>query len=93
MIHFIIEGKEFEVADEVGKTLLEIAFSNGISIKHACLQGVCRKCRVLVEEGMMFLSDPSDQEQEEISDELEQGTRLACQSKIVGHGKIVVSQE
>jgi uncharacterized 2Fe-2S/4Fe-4S cluster protein (DUF4445 family) len=80
MTHKIIfkpHNREIEVAD--GESLIRAAMESGVHINASCGgEGVCGKCRVLIEEGEIeggiseYLSD----------EDQEKGYRLACRSQV-----------
>jgi uncharacterized 2Fe-2S/4Fe-4S cluster protein (DUF4445 family) len=74
---FLPENKEVQV--EAGASLLEAALTAGAHINASCGgNGVCGTCKVKIVSGSVE-SDPT----EKISDvEFEQGTRLACRSRV-----------
>ncbi len=68
-----------EVAVESGDSLIRVAMAAGIHINASCGgEGVCGKCRVLVENGEVQ-GGTSDRLQ---SDDIEKGYRLACLSDV-----------
>ncbi|MBL8876358.1 MAG: 2Fe-2S iron-sulfur cluster binding domain-containing protein [Phycisphaerae bacterium] len=75
------------------RTLLELALENGINIEHAC-GGVCAcsTCHVHVEEGMKFLTESTEAEEDRVEEApgLSRNSRLSCQCEIIGDGPIVV---
>ncbi|HED31769.1 MAG TPA: (2Fe-2S)-binding protein [Prosthecochloris aestuarii] len=75
-----------------GDLLLDVAQQNKCHIGYICGgSGICQSCFVYVQEGMEFLSSPTDIERAFISDKLsEAGGRLACQTKITGEGTVKV---
>ncbi len=76
---FLPHGREIKVGD--GETLIRAALEAGVHINASCGgEGVCGKCRVLVEEGSVGdgISDRLRKEDQE------EGYRLACRSKVIG---------
>jgi len=65
---------------EDGENLLRAALSAGVHINASCGgEGVCGKCRVILEEGQVECPDTSLLTR----DELSQGYRQACQCRVV----------
>ncbi len=84
----------FEKVEE-GQTLLEIALKNDIELHHNC-GGVCActTCHLYVEEGMDYLEELSDREEDFIDRAVNPrlNSRLGCQSLLnKGEGDIVVT--
>lgn len=79
---------EFKVMDEVirteaaaGKTLLEAASSADVQINSICGgEGICGKCKVVVEEGDVKVNSTATLSREEIKE----GYTLACQTRVNG---------
>jgi len=90
MIVFQPHGKRIEA--KKGETLLEAATDAGISINSICGgEGLCGKCRVIIRDGMQNLSLPTNAEKRALSKEdIANGFRLACQTKIEREGLIVI---
>ena len=77
-IHFLPD--DIKVTVEEGENLLTAAATAGVYIHAFCGgDGVCGKCRVLVEEGRVSL-DPSSQLKKA---DHEKGYRLACKSSVI----------
>jgi ferredoxin, 2Fe-2S len=75
-------------------SLLDIALDNDIDIDHNCGGNcACTTCCVYVEEGALLLSEMETEEKEtlEENEKLLPNLRLACQSRIIGDGKVVVT--
>lgn len=84
-IKFLPLNKEFEV--ETGKTILEAALENGITLEHACGGNcACTTCHVYIREGTTHLSEMHDDEADRIDTAtgVTLQSRLGCQSKIQG---------
>ncbi|MDW8048852.1 MAG: ASKHA domain-containing protein [Nitrososphaerota archaeon] len=83
-------GKRILVSDEC--LIIEAARKAGVGILSLCGgRGLCGKCRVIVRQGIENLSIPSESEKRILCDEdLKDGCRLACQSKIISQGQIVI---
>lgn len=77
-VKFLPHDREIKV--NVGANLIRVAMEAGIHINASCGgEGVCGKCRILVEEGKV-----EDGLTERVNDEdIEKGYRLACLSTIV----------
>lgn len=79
-----------EVSPEKGYTLLDLALKYDIDWAFSCTQGNCARCRCLIEEGMEYLNEPTDNELDRLEpEEIEEGYRLGCQAKIIIPGNIV----
>ncbi len=89
-IIFYPDGKRIEYSR--GGSLLEAAKSAGVDVQSLCGgSGLCGKCKVIVREGSGSLSPINEVEKRFLLDrEVEEGFRLACQSRIVGLDKIIV---
>ncbi len=76
-----------------GMTLLDAAISLGVKIDLMCgAQGQCRTCRVSIEKGMRNLSPMEEREATIIPRPTPiHPFRLACQTKILEGGDIVVT--
>ncbi len=85
---------EFEEIRKVkgikGKDLLDIAINEKIYISSICAgRGSCAKCRVIIKEGHENLSPLTNLEKTYLNkEELEQGYRLACYTKLIGDGYV-----
>ncbi len=76
-VKFLPHNKEIVVSD--GRKLIRAAMEAGVHINASCGgEGICGKCRVLLEEGELEggISEKLSQE------DIENGYRLACQSKV-----------
>lgn len=89
-VHFQPVGRR--TSSEVGKTLLESARDAGVPIESVCgSAGKCGKCVVIVRAGASSLSPPNDSESGLLaSRHARSGMRLACQTRIVSAGEIVI---
>ncbi len=77
-VHFLPDGVKATV--EEGENLLNVAANAGVYIHAFCGgEGVCGKCKVKIEQGEVAATQATQLKREEI----EQGFRLACQSKVV----------
>jgi len=90
MVHFQPHGRK--VGPKKGRTLLEHAHEAGVAIESVCgSAGKCGKCKVIVRSGSTYLSPPSGVESKTLEPRsLEAGFRLACQTKVISGGKVVV---
>jgi 2Fe-2S ferredoxin len=82
-----------EVESTVGVTLLEVAEAAGAPVGSRCGGvGACTSCHVRVEKGVEQLSLATDLEEDGLDGvfDARQGSRLACQARIVSEGDIVV---
>ncbi|GBC75609.1 2Fe-2S ferredoxin-5 [archaeon HR06] len=75
-----------------GKDILNIAVNENIYISSICAgRGSCAKCRVIIKKGEENLSPLTNLEKTYLSkEELEQGYRLACYTKVIGDGEILI---
>ena len=91
MVHtitFLPHNREIKVTD--GENLIRAAMDAGVHINASCGgEGVCGKCRVIVEEGALEggLSEQISQE------DRDKGVRLACRSTVTGDVTIRVPVE
>jgi uncharacterized 2Fe-2S/4Fe-4S cluster protein (DUF4445 family) len=77
-VHFLPDDVKASV--EEGSNLLDAAANAGVYIHAFCGgEGVCGKCKVRIEQGEVSATQATQL----TSDEIDQGLRLACQSKIV----------
>ncbi len=80
---------------DVLDSLLETALDNSIDLDHNCGGNcACTTCAVIVEQGAELLSAMKDDERETLSenDKLLPNVRLACQSRILHEGDILVTR-
>ncbi len=79
-----------EITVEEGETLIRAAMEAGVHINASCGgEGVCGKCRVLIEEGEVEGGITEKLSQEDV----DKGYRLACQSKVISDLKVRVPIE
>jgi uncharacterized 2Fe-2S/4Fe-4S cluster protein (DUF4445 family) len=80
------------VSSEVGSTLLDLAMDTDVPVESICGgAGKCGKCRVMVAAGSEHLSPPTENERSTLTkEEKDMGVRLACQTRVVQSGDIVV---
>ncbi len=87
-VHF--EPDNIEVMAEVGSNLLQIAIDAGVYIAASCGgAGVCGTCKVLIKEGEVEITKTNSLTEEEIK----QGYRQACQSKVLSDLTVYVPVE
>ena len=87
-IHFLPHDKKIQIP--AGETLIRAAIEAGVHINASCGgEGVCGKCRVIVESGAVD-GGVSERLSEE---DLEKGYRLACQSIIKGDTTVRIPVE
>lgn len=85
MARIIFEEDGIDIEVEDGSLIQDAIAKAGAAIEFGCREGECATCIVEILEGMENL--PPVNENEEVTlmeDELERGTRLACQLKING---------
>ena len=89
-VTFQPDGRTVEVAP--GTSILDAAGAAGVELPHNC-GGVCAcvTCHVWVEEGLASLSEPTEHEDDRLSEAVGQAatSRLGCQAT-VGAADVVV---
>ncbi|CAH0350256.1 ISC system 2Fe-2S type ferredoxin [Aquabacterium sp. CECT 9606] len=73
------QGTQFEI--KPGRTLCEGLLKHGVAIEHACdMVAACSTCHVLVRAGADTLSEPDDEENDQMDNAwgVEPCSRLAC---------------
>ncbi|MEC0256210.1 hypothetical protein PAEVO_25200 [Paenibacillus sp. GM2FR] len=88
-----LTGREVQrsVAPVLGMTVLDLAERNDVDWNSFCKRGTCARCRCMVVEGIEYLSDPNLAEERRLDpEEIEEGYRLGCQSKIEAVGPIKI---
>jgi 2Fe-2S ferredoxin len=89
-VTFLPAGRTVEVAP--GTTLLDAAGRAGVELPHNC-GGVCAcvTCHVWVEQGLASLPEPSDREDDKLSEAmgLTAQSRLGCQAAVAGADLVV----
>ncbi|RAR43583.1 ferredoxin [Paenibacillus sp. MDMC362] len=88
-----LAGREVRrsVAPVLGMTVLDLAERNDVDWNSFCKRGTCARCRCLVLEGIEHLSEPNLAEERRLDpEEIEEGYRLGCQSKIEAVGPIKI---
>ncbi|MGB0386278.1 MAG: FAD-dependent oxidoreductase [Ardenticatenaceae bacterium] len=89
-VTFEPDGKRIVV--EKGRTVLEVAESNGLPIEPGCRMGVCGADPICVVKGMENLSKMSDQERQTVERlNLGKNGRMACVARIKGPVKVSLS--
>ena len=77
------DARTFNLA--LGQSILDAAMDQGLAIDHAC-GGVCAcsTCHVRVRQGLESLSEPSEDELDQLDEARDSGldSRLACQAKL-----------
>jgi 2Fe-2S ferredoxin len=94
LIELIGRSRKKTVEAEVGKTILELALQADVDWGFNCKRGTCSRCRCKVLEGIEYLSEPNKAELLGLDDEeLEEGFRLGCQTKVNSDGAIAVQNK
>lgn len=79
------------VVPVTGSTILELAERNEVDWNSFCKRGTCARCRCLVVEGIEHLSEPNLAEERRLDpEEIEEGYRLGCQSKLESSGPMTI---
>jgi len=74
-----------------GMTILELAQKHEVDWNSNCKRGTCARCRCLVMDGREYLSETNEAELNRLEpEELEEGYRLACQTRIRSAGSVTV---
>jgi len=90
MIELIGRKNRKIVAVEGNLSILDLALKHSVDWGFSCTQGNCARCRCLITDGMEFLSEPSEAEEDRLEpEELAEGFRLACQTRPMSEGNIV----
>ncbi|WP_411551709.1 2Fe-2S iron-sulfur cluster-binding protein [Paenibacillus lautus] len=88
-----LTGREVQrsVAPVLGMTVLDLAERNEVDWNSFCKRGTCARCRCMVVEGIEYLSEPNLAEERRLDpEEIEEGYRLGCQSKIEAVGPVKI---
>jgi uncharacterized 2Fe-2S/4Fe-4S cluster protein (DUF4445 family) len=86
-VHFLPDGVKVSV--EEGENLLNVAANAGVYIHAFCGgEGVCGKCKIKIEEGDVAATQATQLK----SSEIEQGFRLACQSKVISDLVVLIPE-
>lgn len=78
---------------EAGTSILDAALKNGIDLEHNCGGNcACSTCHVIVQSGMEYLSERSEEEEDQLDDAegLTLESRLGCQAKISGPVVVII---
>ncbi|MEZ4868330.1 MAG: FAD-dependent oxidoreductase [Caldilineaceae bacterium] len=82
------------IVSERGRTLLEIAEANGLSIEAGCRMGVCGADPVCIRKGMEHLSKISSDERTTLERlGLADNTRMACVTRVRGNIEVALKPE
>ena len=82
----VIDGSTHPIDLSGGKTILDAGLDAGLDLPYSCCGGVCCTCRALVTEGEVKMEVNYALEEGEVK----KGYALACQSRPVGSGKVVI---
>ncbi len=74
-----LDGETHELAWPVGQKLLDVLLDKGLDAPYSCREGACSACGLKLVEGEVSMDNNSVLEQED----LDEGWRLACQSRPV----------
>jgi 3-ketosteroid 9alpha-monooxygenase subunit B len=74
-----LDGDTHELAWPAGTKLLDLLLDNGLDAPYSCREGACSACGLKLVEGEVVMENNSVLEQED----LDEGWRLACQSRPV----------
>ncbi|WP_433940466.1 2Fe-2S iron-sulfur cluster-binding protein [Paenibacillus lautus] len=88
-----LTGREVQrsVAPVLGMTVLDLAERNEVDWNSFCKRGTCARCRCMVVEGIEYLSEPNLAEERRLDpEEIEEGYRLGCQSRIEAVGPVKI---
>lgn len=88
-----LSGREVQksVAPVLGMTVLDLAERNDVDWNSFCKRGTCARCRCFVSVGVRHLSAPNQAEEQRLDpEELEEGYRLGCQSRIESVGPVKI---
>lgn len=82
-----------EIEVEPRSNLLQAILAAGVAYRWSCTQATCGKCQCQVLDGRDSLQRPTVNEPARLSQTLvEMGFRLACQTKVLGPGPVVIKQ-
>jgi ferredoxin, 2Fe-2S len=94
MITLIGRRVKKTVEPVTGFTILDMALKHDVDWGFSCTRGTCCRCRCQVAEGMDHLSSLTDEELDALEpEEIEQGFRLGCQTKIKTEGNVTVTNK
>ena len=80
---------------EEGTSILDAALTHDIDLEHNCGGNcACATCHVIIREGMEYLNDRSEEEEDQLEDaeNLTERSRLSCQSKITGPVVVIIPE-
>ena len=87
-----LDGEHTEYVGRVGANLLDVLADANVAVTSECgATGRCGLCRVRVVRGASLLGPIRAREREQLEDRIDAGERLACQSRIIDEGEIVLS--
>jgi len=81
---------------EEGTSILDAALKHDIALEHNCGGNcACATCHVIIREGLEYLNDRSEEEEDQLEDaeNLTARSRLSCQTKIAGPVVVVIPGE
>ncbi|MGP4080999.1 2Fe-2S iron-sulfur cluster-binding protein [Pseudalkalibacillus sp. R45] len=81
-LYFIQNGSAYSVRPDKDMTLLDSALQQGNELDFKCKKGTCGRCKVQLLKGKTILTEPNDQEKEKLDNLINQGFRLACQTRL-----------
>lgn len=90
----VLKGRRNEksVEAETGLTILDLALKHEVDWGFSCTRGTCARCRCLIEEGAQYLAEPTEEEEDRLTEEeIAEGYRLGCQALIKESGTIQVT--
>lgn len=82
----VLDGSTHPIDLSGGKSVLDAGLDAGLDLPYSCCGGVCCTCRALVTEGEVKMEVNYALEEGEVK----KGYVLACQSRPVGSGKVVI---
>lgn len=88
-----LKGRQVQrfVAPVIGMTILDLAEKNEVDWNSFCKRGTCARCRCHITEGIEYLSAPNIAEEKRLDpEEIDEGYRLGCQSKLERIGTISI---
>lgn len=85
-----IGGDTYQMEVPTGANLLLEAASRGIPFPFRCTSGKCGTCQMKVLQGEESLNPPTTQEVMRLEEQMDAGSRLACQTYVQGDIQIQV---
>jgi ferredoxin, 2Fe-2S len=80
----VIEIKQnqryFQLKVNKGKSILDAALEQNLSVDYKCKQGTCGKCKVKLVSGNTYLQPANSLEEKKLHHLIQSGFRLACQA-------------